>query len=292
MIRRFAALVVAALLVPLAQERVDGTIEAMGPEPDVSSVWTGPVVRAFSLGFSDVLADLYWLRAVQYYGRQKQLQAPTGYADLSPLLETAAELDPRFEIVYRYGAVFLSEERPVGAGQPEAGVAFLKKGADRNPTNWRLRQDQGLFNFVYLQDAEAGSRVLLQAAEVPGSAPWLKPLAAQVLAHGGKLEASLQMWTLIREQSEPGVLRENAETQLEVVRNRIAARSVEEQVAEYRKRTNDLSSSLEELRARGAIKTVQDLAGVPFDFDPETGAVTVSRNSPLWRRAPAPPAGK
>ena len=74
--------------------------------------------------------DLYWLRAVQYYGRQKLLDAPTGYADLRPLLETAAELDPRFEIVYRYGAVFLSEAMPVGAGQPEAGVALLKKGAE------------------------------------------------------------------------------------------------------------------------------------------------------------------
>ena len=30
---------------------------ALGPEPDVSSVWTGPVVRALSLGFADFLAD-------------------------------------------------------------------------------------------------------------------------------------------------------------------------------------------------------------------------------------------
>ena len=49
----------------------------MGPEPDISSVWTGRVVRALSLGYSDLLADLYWMRAVQYYGRQKN--AGMGY---------------------------------------------------------------------------------------------------------------------------------------------------------------------------------------------------------------------
>lgn len=279
--------VLAALLVPQTQERIDTAFEKMGPEPDVSSVWTGPVVRAFSLGFREFLADIYWLRAVQYYGRQKLLSAPTGYADLKPLLETAAELDPRFEIVYRYGAVFLSEAMPVGAGQPEAGVTFLRKGADRNPNNWRLRQDEGLFHFFYLDDAARGSQVLLKAADIPGAAPWLKPLAAQVLSQGGELEASIQMWTIIREQSEPGVLRDNAEAQLGVLRNRMVARALGERIAAYQKRTGDKTSTLEELRARGVIDSAVDLAGVPFEFSPADGVVSVSRNSPLWRRATA-----
>ncbi|MBP6704939.1 MAG: hypothetical protein KA385_15600 [Vicinamibacteria bacterium] len=279
-----AAAVLAALLVPSAQGRIDLKFEKMGPEPDVSSVWTGPVVRAFSLGFREVLADLYWLRAVQYYGRQKLVDAPTGYADLRPLLETAAELDPRFEIVYRYGAVFLSEAMPIGAGQPEAGVALLKKGADRNPMNWRLRQDEGLFNSIYLNDPHRASQVLLQAAQIPGSAPWLKPLAAQVLAKGGELEASLQMWTIIRDQSEPGALRENAEAQLGVVRNRMVARALRERITEYRNRTGDTTSTLEELQARGVIGSTLDLAGVPFEFNPADGTLSISKKSPWWRR--------
>jgi hypothetical protein len=287
MIRRTLIFLLAAGLVPAIEGRVDRDVEAMGPAPDVSSVWTGPVVRAFSLGFSDALADLYWLRAVQYYGREKIANAPARYADLAPLLETAAELDPRFEIVYRYGAVFLSESPPIGAGQPEKGVAFLKKGADRNPQDWSLRQDQGFFTFFYLNDAVGGSAVLRQASEIPGSPPWLKPLAAKVLADGGNLEASLQMWTIIRDSSEPGVLRVNAETQLLVVNNRLLARHLQERIAEYRNRTGNKASTLAELAAAGVIPTVNDLAGVPFEFDPESGALSVSGQSPLWRRPPA-----
>lgn len=286
--RRAVAFVLAASLVPIAEGKVDAVVASLGPEPDVSSVWTGPVVRALSLGFSNVLSDLYWLRAIQYYGRQKLAQAPTGYADLAPLLETAAELDPRFEIVYRYGAVFLSEQIPIGAGQPEKGVAFLKKGADRNPANWSLRQDQGLFTFVYLSDAVAASEVLRQASEIPGSALWLKPLAAKVLADGGNLEASLQLWTIIRDQSEPGALRQNAETQLRVVTNRLFARQLQRKIVEYQERSSDLTSGLDELQAKGVISTTRDLAGVRFDFDPTTRVLAISTRSPLWRRFGSP----
>ena len=112
--RLLATLVVGALLVPRAQMSVDAARSNLGPEPDVSSVWTGKVAKALSFGFADVLADLYWMRAIQYYGTQKQIG--TGFANLYPLLDTAVELDPRFSIVYRYGAVFLSEPLPIGAG--------------------------------------------------------------------------------------------------------------------------------------------------------------------------------
>jgi len=277
-----AAFLIAAGLVPLAQSRVDRIREGMGPEPDVSSVWTGKVVKAFSLGYADLLADLYWMRAVQYYGRQKL--AGTGYADLLPLLNTAAELDPRFSIVYRYGAVFLSEPSPIGAGLPDTGVALLSKGADLNPNNWQLRQEEGLFMFFYQHDAKGGSEVLLRASKIEGAPDWMAGLAAQVLSKGGELESSLSMWSIIYEQSEPGILRDNARTQLEIVQSRILAREVEKKVRAYREATGDTAATLADLRHKGVIADFRDVSGVEFAFDQETGAVTVSRKSTLWRR--------
>lgn len=254
----------------------------MGPEPDTSSVWTGRVVRAFSLGYSDLLADLYWMRAIQYYGRQKL--AETGFADLAPLLETAAELDHRFSIVYRYGAVFLSEPSPVGAGKPELGLALLEKGADRNPLEWRLRQEEGLFTFFYLNDPKRGSEILLRASKIPEAPGWMSALAAQVLSKGGELEAALSMWSIIHEQSEPGILRDNAGDQIKIMRSRILARDIQRAIQSYQERTGDTKSSLAQLRRAGVISSFIDLAGVEFDFDPEHGTVTIARRSPLWRR--------
>ncbi len=280
--RLIAALLMAGGLVPAAQSRVDEDRGTMGPEPDVSSVWTGRVMKALSAGFSDLLADLYWMRAVQYYGTQKI--AGTGFANLSPLLETAAELDPRFSIVYRYGAVFLSEQSPIGAGQPEMGVALLAKGADRNPGEWRLRQEQGLFTFFYLNDSMRGAEILQRAARIPGAPDWMAALAAQILSRGGELEAALNMWLIIREQSEPGILRDNAGDQIKIVRSRIMARDMMKEIQADRERTGVSRPTLAELRRAGVIRATTDLAGVEFDYDPEKGSVAISRHSPLWRR--------
>lgn len=280
--RLIAALLIAAGTVPKAQSRVDEERASMGPDPDVSSVWTGRVVKALSVGFSDLLADLYWMRAIQYYGTQKL--AGTGFANLSPLLETAAELDHRFSIVYRYGAVFLSEQSPIGAGQPEMGVALLAKGADRNPTDWRLRQEQGLFTFFYLNDPVRGAEILQRASRIPGSPDWMKALAAQILSKGGELEAALNMWLIIHEQSEPGILRDNAGDQIKIVRSRILARDITKEIKAYRERTGETMATLASFQRAGLIRTTRDLAGVEFEYKPDTGTVAISRASPLWRR--------
>jgi len=240
------------------------------------------VVRALSGGYADLLADLYWMRAVQYYGRQKN--AGAGFANLRPLLETAAELDHRFRIVYRYGAVFLSEPVPIGAGTPEVGVRFLALGAGRNPLDWRMRQEQGLFAFFYMNDPKGGSEILLQASKVPGAPPWMAALAAQILSRGGELEAALDMWRLIHEQSESGILRDNAVDQIKIVRSKIAARDAQEAIRRHREQSGGSMPTLAQYRRAGIIREVADLAGIEFTFDADTGAVSIARSSPLWRR--------
>lgn len=276
-----AAFLIGAGLVPTAQWRVDREQAALGPAPDVSSVWTGRVVKALSAGFADLLADLYWMRAIQYYGSQKI--SGGGFANLSPLLETAAELDQRFSIVYRYGAVFLSEPAPIGAGKPETGVALLAKGADRNPADWHLRQEEGLFTFFYLNDPLRGSQILQKAAKIPGAPDWMSALGAQILNKGGELEAALNMWMIIKEQSEPGILRDNAADQIKIVRSRILARDMTRAIQAYRER-GGAATSLLELRRAGVIREAVDLAGVEFAYAPESGTLSIARTSPLWRR--------
>jgi len=95
------------------------------------------------------------------------------------------DLDPRLQIAYRYGAIFLSEKPPVGAGDPQAGVAILEKGVRNNPLNWRLRQDLGFLIFTFLGDAKRGADVLMEAARLPalpsGSSRWPR----QILYRGG-----------------------------------------------------------------------------------------------------------
>src|SRR5260370_22129477 len=57
-------------------------------------VRSSKVLRRMSLGYTGLLADIYWTRAVQYFGEHHH----SGSGDfrlLAPLLDVTTELDPK-----------------------------------------------------------------------------------------------------------------------------------------------------------------------------------------------------
>jgi hypothetical protein len=100
---------------------------------------SGAALKHASLGFDGLLADLYWIRAVQYFGGKIEQQRSSKSAIdlremrlLKPLLEITTELDPRHIAAYRFGAFFLPEI------DQEQAVDFVKQGIRNNPNEWRL----------------------------------------------------------------------------------------------------------------------------------------------------------
>src|SRR5580693_879505 len=75
-------------------------------------------LKRLSLGYDGLLADIYWTRAVQYYGN-KHHDGARRFDLLAPLLEITTALDPQLLVAYEYGANFLAPKPPNGAGMPE-----------------------------------------------------------------------------------------------------------------------------------------------------------------------------
>jgi hypothetical protein len=241
-------------------------------------------VRWLAPGFEDVMADLYWLRAVQYYGGKRAFTDARHFDLLRPLIETTITLDPRFEIAYRYGATFLAEPWPAGAGQPEAAVALLQRGVANMPTSWRLRETLGLFYFFFLNDSKRASEALLSAGDLPGAPYWLRTLAGQVLMKGGERAASRQLWLAVHESAEPGSLRDNALVHLRYLDSLDALDRLQAEIDRFAARHGRPPRSLEDLRAAGVSpRTMVDASGTPFDYDPATGQAFILRRSPIWR---------
>jgi hypothetical protein len=231
-----------------------------------------------------VAADIYWLRTVQYFGGQRVFAEGKDFSLLLPLIDITTTLDPRLEIAYRYGAIFLCEGKPYGAGRPEEGIRLLEKGARALPLSWRLREDLGFYHFFYLRDAEKASEVLLEATKIPGAAFWLRSMAADLLLKGGHRRKSRQMWEEMLRYSDEGVLKANAAVHLAIIDAREQADAAAEAVGQFQKQFGRRPEDLLELRAklhwRGPIS---DSKGVPFEYDASTGTVVISRQSPLWR---------
>jgi hypothetical protein len=271
-------------LVPWSQARIDRFGGGFRAQEEVLYVWSGEHVKRLLPGFEAVAADIYWLRTVQYFGGQRLFAGNKRFELLRPLAEITVTLDPRLEIAYRYGAVFLSENPPIGAGRPQEGIELLEMGARNLPRSWRLRQDLGFFRFLFLKDADRAAATLSRAAEIPGAPFWLRTMAADLAAKGGDRASARRMWQQMYDQADQGLIKENARARLLIYDSLDAADRLGELVRQVEQRSGYRVRRLEELRERGLWPgPLTDAAGVPFRYDVSTGRASIAHESPMWR---------
>ena len=147
-------------------------------------------------------ADLYWIRAIQYFGSHTQAGRSGSRADfdlLYPLLDITTTLDPRFNIAYRFGAIFLSEPYPHGPGRADLAIALLKKGVEAQPERWEYWEDIGFVYYWTLRDYRKASDAFQHGADVKGAPWWMRSLAATMLVRGGDRNTSRLLWTQLYE---------------------------------------------------------------------------------------------
>jgi hypothetical protein len=285
-VRSWSTLLLAPFLVgvPFVQSQIDDRLGTFRSQEEVLYLWHGEQVKHLFPGFEALAADIYWLRTVQYFGGRRVYAEGKSFELLRPLIDITTTLDPKLDIAYRYGAVFLSESPPIGAGRPQEGIEVLEKGVRAQPVAWRLRQDLGFFHYLYLHDAAAASKVLSEAAEIPGAAYWLKTMAADILAESGDRQNSRRMWRQMYEQSEEGVIKANARQRLLSLDGEDLAEALSARVIAYERRHGEKPRSLDDLRLSGAWNgPIVDPAGVPFLYDGTDARVRISPQSALWR---------
>jgi tetratricopeptide (TPR) repeat protein len=234
------------------------------------------------LGFDALAADVYWIRAIQYYGgtRLRPDQREKNYELLYPLLDLTTSLDPYFNIAYRFGAIFLAEPQPGGAGRPDQAIALLRKGIAAQPNRWEYFHDIAFTHYWSLGDYQAAAEWFRRAAAIPKSPEWLLPIAASMLAEGKDRASARYLWTQLLTHEEDWVRKraQRALVQLDAL-DRIDALAAE--IAKHPRPPGPYSwTSLARAGVFPGIPT--DPTGTPYAIDPVTGTITVARNSPLW----------
>ncbi len=247
---------------------------------------SGPLLERLSLSYDALMADVYWIRAIQYFGGTRRSSDPDkGYGRLYPLLDRVTTLDPDFNIAYRFGSIFLAEVYPDGPGRPDQAIALLKKGFAARPDRWQYLQDIGFVHYWWLQDYEAAAEWFLRASEVPGSSWWLETLAATTLAQGGDREASRVLWQHLAADADA----DNAWLRQEAVRRLAQLTALDDidalaaTVDEFARRAQAFPTTWQLLVDADALPGVPvDPAGVPYALDPTQRRVDVSSESPLF----------
>ncbi len=239
------------------------------------------VATRLALSYKAALADVYWIRVVQYYGATRLSKAPTrNYDLLYPLLELTTSLDPQFSAAYRFGAFFLSETPPGGPGRVDLARQLLDKAMASDPKRWEYPYDVG---FLYYRsgDYPRAADWFKRASAVKGAPEWLQPMAAVTLAAGGETTASRLLWRQLL-TADQAWLRKSAEFRLQQLDMMDLVKALKRVVAEYERTHGRKPADWNELIRAGVLRGVpRDTAGYPLLLDGATGVVTLSDASPL-----------
>lgn len=238
-------------------------------------------MERLALSYDSLLADVYWIRAVQHYGSTKLSTDPNKRYDLLyPLLDLTTSLDPRFNVAYYFGSLFLAEPPPGGPGRADLAIALLEKGLRAQPQKWEFAQAIGFVHYWSLQDYSQAARWFAQAAGFPNAPVWMAPLAATTLAQGGSRDSSRLLWEQVARSSEDEWYRREAARRLQQLDAMDQMERLQQALAAFEQRVGGRPTGWEDLRRAGYLRgTPIDPTGAPYRL--ESGTVRLDLKSPL-----------
>ncbi len=248
---------------------LDGATAARGGESTLEEVLylpSGKALQRLSLGYSSLLADIYWTRAVQYFG--SRVQRSTRYELLDPLLEITTDLDPHLIVAYQDGSIFLSQQPTWGAGEPDKAVALLEKGIRNNPEYWRLYFTLGFVHYVDRHDYKAAEQAFRKGSEVPGALPWMRVMAARMAEKGADLGTAVALWQGVYNNTNDKELKQTATMHLDSLRADADMNELDRRIQLYRQKTGALPARWSDLIRAGLLPGIPlDPTGVPYKLE-------------------------
>ena len=229
---------------------------------------TPEAARRLSPGMGGLVADWYWMRALQYVGRKVMNHPGDIQLDdlsrldlklLAPLLDATTTLDPQFTAAYEYGATVLP------AIDVEAALKLAQKGAEANPDEWRLRHYLGYIHWQqgrYLEAKEAYTA----GARVAGAPQWMGVMAARMEAEGGSRSVAREMYRAMYEQADDEQIKQMASKRLLQLRSLDERDHIRRILADHRAKTGRAAGSWREVAASlRAARLNVDERGTPLD---------------------------
>ena len=259
------------------------------PAQQILYVSSPAVLTRLALSYDAIVSDLYWIRAIQYYGGTRLAdRADKSYDLLYPLLDLTTSLDPNFNIAYEFGAFFLSERKPGGPGRSDLAIRLLEKGIAARPDRWQYPYDVG---FVHYRDADydQAAKWFMRAADTPGARKegeradlWLRPLAANTMAARGDTTSSRILYQQLL-KADAQWLRADAARRLQQLDAIDAIAVLEQLTMEYERRFGVPPMTWDDMVRAGLLRGQPlDPAGHPYVLNPWWGDVTIGEDSPLW----------
>lgn len=237
--------------------------------------------RVASLGFQALVADYYWLEAVQIVGASERDPTRHG-ATLGRLVDVVTTLDPWVDHPYRFAAVWMTDsEKSVREAD-----RLLERGIAHHPDDWRNRFYLGFNHLYYLDEAELAADAFEGAIRLPGAPVYLKRLVARLRAQGGDLDVAATLLEELWRNTEQPEAKAEYQKALEEVETERRARFLDAAREEYRRRHGtDITAVTDLLQGPNPVlkRLPPELHDGEWVLDPKSGAIVSSHYQRRYR---------
>jgi len=200
----------------------------------------GEILKRLCLGYTNLGADLLWLRAVRYvYAHNK---GDKQFTQLHRFFELITFLDPNYQVMYRIGGEAIREV----AKDPETSVEFLREGIERFPANWEIAYELGR-SYVALNRWQEATETFEKALEMPDAPAWISVHVAEGYYKQRKLEKALYWWEMIVVTTNSREIYTKAASKAMFIRALIGAKKIAEASSLYYEKYGHLPNAPEEL---------------------------------------------
>lgn len=259
-------LVVAVCCTGWAHARLPHTTRADLGEAFVPSPRAADVA---ALGFDALVADYYWLQAVQVAGGNQTIDEPTA-SHLGKLVDVVTTLNPHVGHPYRFAAVWLTHTED----QVHEANRLLERSLVYHPDDWRNYFYLGFNLFFYLNEFGPAADVLERSAALPGSPAYLPRLVARLKSQQGGIEIAEVFLRQLIETTEDEAILAKLQAGLDEIEIEHKARHLDRAREAYRRLAGRDIESVEDL-VRGPHRVLEKLP----DPEPDAMPDSLSRGS-------------
>lgn len=212
---------------------------------------SGVALKALSMGFYAPLADLVWLRFIQYYGEHRLTDQK--YELMYHILDILTTLDPEFWHAYSLGSLMLTHD----AQRPDQAKLLLKKAMAAKNDAWLPPFLYGFIHYLFLKEYLVAQTYFKLSASKPDAPERPKRWAAFVAyKKTGDLETALALWLDLYNNTKSPEEKAIADLYIRDIKMALDIKVLNAKVEEFIEKIGYQPLNLRELIAYKLIKTI------------------------------------
>lgn len=211
---------------------------------------SGQYMKVAVLGYNNVIADLYYLKAHQYVGTQEVRKAD--FPQLYPIIDLVTDLDPKFLSPHFFGGLALS----LTGMHVDESILILKKAYKMDPNVWQTGFYLGFNYWYYLQEYDRAVEYTSKAASQPGAPSFLSALAANLYAESKRPDMAIDFLKNLKETTKDEDAKKDIDVRIKLAEVTRDAQILEDAIERFKKKHNKMPATLEDLVKKGIIDSI------------------------------------